>query len=280
MVESSSEAAVFSFFRRLFGTSSPSTTPQSDPTELCDDCGAADGELHDLFCTRERCPFCGNQLAGCGCIHHVLKLTPEESRAVDEYEDDSLEPLQSIMERWKAALNVSGRVPFHGRKLDATVDDLLQMAARGQLDSVKKLLAAGVPVDAVNEVHYTALKAAARGMQVEIVRHLLSLGADVSHRDIYGHTALHCAVGSPSFREEAERQAECVRVLLEAGADPNTATQAEGTPLGSAAWFGCGPSVDLLLKAGADTKRRDDRGRTPADLARERGHEELAARLI
>ena len=75
-------------------------------------CGAAAGSLHDLFCPKENCPFCGGQLAGCSCIQTVLALTPSEIEAVEEYVDDSVEPLQSIMERWRVALDKKGRVPW------------------------------------------------------------------------------------------------------------------------------------------------------------------------
>lgn len=78
----------------------------------CNDCGCNEGKLHELFCLRERCPFCGDQLVTCGCISTVLKLSQDEQRAVDDYIDDSIEPLIGINERWISALNRKGRVPF------------------------------------------------------------------------------------------------------------------------------------------------------------------------
>lgn len=48
----------------------------------------------------------------CGCISKVLNLSPEEQEAVDEYIDDSVEPLKGINERWVAAFHTKGRVPF------------------------------------------------------------------------------------------------------------------------------------------------------------------------
>jgi uncharacterized protein len=137
----------------------------------------------------------------------------------------------------------------------------------------------GVAVDAVNEVQYTALKAAARGAEVDIMQHLLQKGADPRHRDIYGHTALHMAVGAPPYGRGAINQAECVELLLKAGSELEAETKDGGTALASAAWFGCAPAVEVLLNAGADPTRRDSKERTPADLARERGHDELARRL-
>lgn len=78
----------------------------------CADCGCIEGRLHELFCTKERCPFCGNQLVSCGCISRVLNLSPEEKKVVEEYVDDSVEPLKGINEKWATALNNKGRVPF------------------------------------------------------------------------------------------------------------------------------------------------------------------------
>jgi hypothetical protein len=78
----------------------------------CPDCDAAWGELHEGFCIKERCPFCGGQLVLCDCIFTVLNLTDAERVAVEEYIDDSVEPLRDICKRWAAALGAKGRVPF------------------------------------------------------------------------------------------------------------------------------------------------------------------------
>ncbi|MBM5572655.1 MULTISPECIES: hypothetical protein [Deefgea] len=81
-------------------------------SELCSDCGCVKGQLHEIFCTNERCPFCNNQLVSCGCISEILSLNSEEQLALDEYIDDEAEPLKSINERWVKALAQKGRRPF------------------------------------------------------------------------------------------------------------------------------------------------------------------------
>lgn len=81
-------------------------------SDTCTDCGSAVGQLHEPFCSKERCPFCGGQLASCGCIFTVLKLTDEEREAVEDYVDDSVEPLRGIVGRWRAALESEGRIPY------------------------------------------------------------------------------------------------------------------------------------------------------------------------
>ena len=80
--------------------------------ERCADCGTPYGQLNDYFCSKELCPFCHGQLASCGCIHRVLNLTPEETRAVDDYVDDFVEPLKSIVARWKHTVENKGRIPL------------------------------------------------------------------------------------------------------------------------------------------------------------------------
>lgn len=79
---------------------------------ICPDCGCEVGELHELYCLKERCPFCGNQLAGCGCMKTVLQLSQEDQEVVDAYEDDSEEPLRSIVGRWEKVLQHKGRIPY------------------------------------------------------------------------------------------------------------------------------------------------------------------------
>ena len=80
--------------------------------QRCRDCQAEEGSFHDFFCTKERCPFCFGQLASCDCIRTVLKLSPEECTTVDEYVDDFVEPLKSIVARWRRALEAEGRLRF------------------------------------------------------------------------------------------------------------------------------------------------------------------------
>jgi hypothetical protein len=42
----------------------------------------------------------------------VLTPSEEERQAIEEYIDDSVEPLRGVMERWEEALNRKGRVPY------------------------------------------------------------------------------------------------------------------------------------------------------------------------
>ncbi len=77
----------------------------------CGDCGMPYGSRHDMFCTKETCPYCFGQLASCGCIKSVLGLNEHDQKVVDEYKDDFSQPLSGIVKRWSEVLDEKGRLP-------------------------------------------------------------------------------------------------------------------------------------------------------------------------
>jgi hypothetical protein len=73
-----------------------------------------------------------------------------------------------------------------------------------------------------------------------------------------------------------------VKLLLEAGADPNTEMEEEDgwTPLFIAAQYGDDQIVKLLLKAGANPNKTDNDGATPLSAAAEEDHVEIVKLLL
>ncbi|MBS0262306.1 MAG: ankyrin repeat domain-containing protein [Planctomycetes bacterium] len=260
---------MFDAIRRLL--TGRTTAPQASPASraaTCPDCGVRAGELHQLFCTRERCPFCRGQLCACDCAGTILQLTAAEQRVLDDYVDDTVPPLSQIRQRWRETLEKTGRIPF-----EPTPDDPWHAAYRGDLAALQHCVATGFHPQTANEIGYTVLMAAARGEQLEILRFLLSQGAAAPAADQTGSTALHCVVSQAPV--DPQRQVACLRLLMDAGAELNAQNKSGISPLMHAAWFGCHECVRELLTRGADPHLRDHQGRTARDLAQTRGHTAL-----
>lgn len=123
-------------------------------------------------------------------------------------------------------------------------------------------------VDAAGPTGETALMMASLRGKTALVRHLLARGAAVNRP---GWSALHYAASAPDE--------EPMKLLLAKGAEINAESPNRTTPLMMAAQYGPIDCVDLLLKAGADARRRNDLGLSAADFASRAGRDSLAAKL-
>ena len=120
--------------------------------------------------------------------------------------------------------------------------------------------------------NFIALGLAGFFAQPGAIRVLLAHGADVNQYAKVPHVqGLHSAA--------AGKCVECVRLLLDAGADPNSPQDGGFRALHEAAANDHRAMAELLISRGAQADLKDDKGRTSADMARERGHPEMAAWL-
>jgi ankyrin repeat protein len=155
--------------------------------------------------------------------------------------------------------------------------DVFEAATVGDARRVTSLVDAdNALANAVARDGYSPLGLAAFFKRRAVVQALLERGAKPSRpsRD-QGFTPLHSAVATDAGPVEHE----IVRLLLEAGADPNAKSGEGGTPLHSAAFTGDLESAELLLAYGADPNATDPKGFTPLDVARDRRNVEIAALL-
>jgi ankyrin repeat protein len=157
---------------------------------------------------------------------------------------------------------------------DGAALTIWEAAAMGRDERVRELLDGDASLaTAWSADGYPPVGLAAFFAGPSTVRLLLDRGAEIgaAARNPMKVQAIHAAVGS--------RNADSVALLLERGADVNARQQVGYTPLMGAAASGRGDIADLLLQHGADTALLSDDGKTAADIAREHGHVELAARL-
>jgi uncharacterized protein len=157
----------------------------------------------------------------------------------------------------------------HGAK-----PDVFEASALGDLETVRRLVSGDrALVNAFAADGFYPLGLAAYFGHPAIVEFLLKNGADVklAARNAQKVTALHAGASRGG--------AEIVKMLLEAGADPNAKQERGFVPLHSAAANGNVAVVELLLRHGARTDANSDDGKTPGDTAAEGGHKDLAEML-
>ena len=156
--------------------------------------------------------------------------------------------------------------------------DIFEATTAGVTERVRALLAADPKLaNAWSKDGFFPLGLAAFFKRPAIAKLLLAQGADPRMASKpAGFTPLHSAVADDSSSTDVDN---LVKMLLDAGADPNARSASGGTPLHTAGFTGNVTVVRMLLEAGGDANATDGKGFTPLDHAREKGHSEAAALL-
>ncbi|XP_049770203.1 poly [ADP-ribose] polymerase tankyrase-2-like [Schistocerca cancellata] len=140
------------------------------------------------------------------------------------------------------------------------LSEWLVVAARtGDVGELRRLLAAGAPVDARDGTGCTALHLAAMDANPETVKYLLSAGADINAKDSSLQTPLHAAAYRGNLK--------AMWVLLTSSAQVDVRDRWGKTPLHWAAATKQVEAVRALLLAGASKKVKDNEDITPVDTA-------------
>ena len=143
-------------------------------------------------------------------------------------------------------------------------------AQYGHTDIIRLLAKYRGDINARNTIGITPLKAAAQNDELECVKVLLELGADV-----------HAV--SKDTKEGILHNAKSIavaRLLLEAGADVNAADKERETPLHHAIINGFTELAVYLIEQGAGKQIKNKYGETPIDMARERLDKDDLARVL
>lgn len=153
---------------------------------------------------------------------------------------------------------------------------LIEATARNDIESARRLIAAGANVNAQDENRDSAFLLAGAEGRLDILKMTLAAGADLRSTNRYGGTALipACHHG----------HVETVRELLKTAIDVDHVNRLGWTALLEVAILGDGSEryleiARLLVARGANPNLADREGVTPLAHARQRRHEALAALL-
>jgi hypothetical protein len=189
-------------------------------------------------------------------------MTVEEERCAEAARMRRIEDAfrQGDLQMLRAAVDDPSTIP-NGRMPRAIGSCLVSAIYRSPLAFIRTLLEIGadpnIPVDDGFPPLIAALSSArgapgapGRTDVVEIVRLLLSFGADPDQRGINDYTPLHMAV--------AERNPLAVQILLDGGADPELRTRIDEcqTPIEMAEAAGLADLSSMLERKGQPVRRR------------------------
>jgi uncharacterized protein len=156
---------------------------------------------------------------------------------------------------------------------DAPERRLADAAMRGEMQTVRTLVAEGAEPDALGTYATAALHWVVRTQDLETAELLLQAGADPDLASGHGVRPLHLAIENNDL--------PMVRRLLDAGADPRLRDGAGESALFVAARAGTAEIVEALLEHGAPVDQREPHfEQTPLMVAVRAGHTGIAALLV
>ena len=200
----------------------------------------------------------------------VERLLEEDGELVEAKDESGLSPLLAAL--YRGHDEIASRILRRRPTLT-----IFEASAAGELGRARQLVEEdGTAVNATSPDGFSPLGLAAFFKQRDLVRYLLSRGADPAPASRQGgFTPLHSAVAT----DAGACDVAIVRMLLDAGADPNARSQSGGTPLHTAAFTGDLEVATLLLSRGADPSIKTRDGKTALDVARQRGSTSVATAI-
>lgn len=206
----------------------------------------------------------------------VVKKLLDEGRSVNETTEEgesllSLACQAGYYELAQVLLAMRANVEDRGMKGDCT--PLMEAASTGHVEIVRLLISHGADVNAQSSSGNTPLMYACAGGHEDVVLVLLEAGANVEDHNENGHT--------PLMEAASAGHVGVAKILLEKGAGINThSNEFKESALTLACYKGHLEMVRFLLEAGADQEHKTDEMHTALMEASMDGHVEVARLLL
>jgi len=147
------------------------------------------------------------------------------------------------------------------KEAPCTPHAFLRAAERGDLNTVKRCVEAGININHVDSGGYTALLISFMYNKPDVALYLINsdAGADLEAPDVRGNRPLHLAV--------LKKQSKILQALIDKDVDVNAINRAGETPLHLAASTNDPESLCILLDRGANLHQMSRSHQTPVNYA-------------
>ena len=132
-------------------------------------------------------------------------------------------------------------------------------AGMGRIEIMKYLISVGADIHKTDKCGCTCLHFAVLNYELDIVQYLVSIGADIHHTDERKRTSLHIAALLDNI--------EVAQYLISVGADIDKGDNLGNTPLHNAAQREHMYLVQYLISVGANINKTTNDGNKPIDIA-------------
>ena len=150
---------------------------------------------------------------------------------------------------------------------------LIRHSSKGNEEIVRLLLEHGARINVADTQNMSPIHYAASGKHPGVLRILLDNGARFEGRRTNGET--------PLIMASAAYDSRCAELLLSYGADVNSADHKGYTPLHKAVLNeGYYSTMKVILSYGPDPSATNEDGKTPRDIAQERGYTKQLEALL
>ncbi len=202
-----------------------------------------------------------------GDLDTVKQMSEKNPALVNAMDDTNLSAV--ITAAYHGEMGIANYLVASGAKMD-----IFSSSALGLTYIVKNLVQKYPKmVNAVGIDGFQPLGLASYFGRTETAQYLILHGAEVNSPSVNEQRVM------PLHSAAAGRHLEVVRLLLANGADVNVEQQGGFTALHAAAQNGQLEMIQLLLASGAKVDALTFERKTPADLARDRGHAEALSLL-